>query len=266
MHFIPINYSDPGFNPAYTADFQLTILLSSESFSYAIRHPVTHALVRVSTGNDLKELFDPQENNLFTVANYQKVIFAVDTKSFCLIPDAIFTPENLLDFAAFLSVKEADLILTDQLDNGENTVVFTFPKKLIRQIEVKFPLVKIQFAPKSWIKTVFSSTFAGQHLYLFLTENSLQILFPEQKNINFYNQFFCSTLDELVYFTALVASQLKLIPEETTLVLSGRVEDNGEQMLRLKRFFKDVLLFTSPDYQQRDLLQQHQVINFLGLS
>ncbi len=266
MHFVPINFSDPNFNPEYTADYQLIIFLDSERFSYAVRHSITNRLVRVSTDNVLNELFDPQYHAGVFTSNYQKIIVAAETKSFCLIPDAVFTHENLPDFAAFLSVKEADLILTDQLLNGENTVIFTFPEDLVRKIAAKYPSAKIQFAPKSWIKTVFDAGLSGQNLYLFLEENSLQILFPAQVNIRFYNRFDCTTADEVVYFTALVADQLNLKPEETNLFLCGRIEAGSGPMLLLQGFFKDVNLFSTSGRPQKDVLQQHQIVQFLGLS
>ena len=266
MHFVPINYADPGFNPAFTADFQLLIILNQNTFSYAVRHFATQKLVCISTGNQLNELFDLQSHSGTFASSYQKVVIAVETNSFCLIPNAIFTPENLLNFAAFLVLKEADLILTDQLENGENTVIFTFPEELIRKTEAQFPSAAIVFAAKSWIKTVFQLPVSQQKLYLYLAENQLQVLFPDQKNIRFYNQFVCSTLDELVYYTALVADQLRLKPAETTLVISGRVAAAGEQMLRLQQFFKEVALFALPDNQQDSSLPQHQIVDFLGLS
>lgn len=266
MHFVPINFTDPGFNPAYTADFHLIIILNKVTFSYAVRNVVTQRLVRVSTENMLDGLFKPHHQNQELALTYQKVVIAVETDSFCLIPDAVFTTENLLDYAAFLSVKEADLILTDQIENGNNTVIFTFPKALLRQLETQFKTTEIKFAPKGWIKEVFKADFSDLNLYLYLGENQLQLLFPALKNICFYNRFDCSTLDELIYFTTLVARQLKLKPEATTLILCGNTEAGSEEMLRLKVFFKEVNLFSTADYQKQDGLPQHQVVNFLGLS
>ncbi len=266
MHFVPINFSDPGFNPEYTADYQLIIVLDSEKFSYAVRHSITNRLVRISTGNLLDDLFDPHYRAGVFASNYQKIIIAAETNSFCLIPDAVFTHKNLLDFAAFLLVKEADLILTDQVSNGENTVIFTFPETLIQKVEKQFPSAKIRFAPKSWIKTVFDVRLPGQNLYLFLEENSVQIMFPTQENIRFYNRFDCTTADEVVYFTALVSDQLKLKPEETNLILCGRIEVGSEPMLLLQGFFKDVTLFSTLGFAQNDVLQQHQIVQFLGLN
>lgn len=266
MHFVPINFFDPNFNPEYTADYQLIIILDSEKFSYAVRHSITNRLVRVSTDNMLNELFDPQYHAGVFTSNYQKIIVAAQTKSFCLIPDAVFTHENLPDFAAFLSVKEADVILTDQIENGQNTVIFTFPEDLTQKIATQFGTIKIQFAPKSWIKTVVDAKLSGQNLHLFLDENYLQLLFSDQENIRFYNQFSCSTADEIVYYTALVTQQLELKPEETTLIICGRAEAGSEQLLRLDEFFKAVVLFASPEFKQQDSLQQHQVVDFLSLS
>lgn len=266
MHFVPINFSDPNFNPEYTADYQLIIILDSEKFSYAVRHSITNRLVRVSTDNALNELFDPQYHAGVFTSNYQKIIVAAETKSFCLIPDAVFTHENLPDFAAFLSVKEADVILTDQIENGQNTVIFTFPEDLTQKIATQFGTTKIQFAPKSWIKTVVDAKLSGQNLHLFLDENYLQLLFSDQENIRFYNQFSCSTADEIVYYTALVTQQLELKPEETTLIICGRAEAGSEKLIRLNEFFKAVTLFSTADFQQQDSLQQHQVVDFLSLS
>lgn len=266
MHFVPLNFTDPGFNPAHKADFQLLIILNQRTFSYAVRHPATQKLVRLSTGNQLNEVFEAQSHSGLFTSSYQKIVIAVETDSFCLIPDAVFTHENLMDFAAFLLVKEADVILTDQIENGQNRVIFTFSEELIRKIEAQFKTTEIKFAAKSWIKTVIQAKLPGQNLYLFLAENQLQLLFPEQENIRFYNQFTCSTTDELVYYTALVAEQLKLKPEETTLIICGRVEADSEQLLRLDEFFKAVTLFASPEFKQQNTLQQHQVVDFLSLS
>ncbi|RYE19878.1 MAG: DUF3822 family protein [Sphingobacteriaceae bacterium] len=265
MHFVPINFSDPGFNPHYTADFQLVIVLNEESFDYAVCHPATNRLIHVSTGHLLKELTDTPNQQKFSASKYQKVVILADSKSFCLIPDAVFTEENLPDYAAFLSVKEADLILTDQISNGNNTVIFTLPEVLVKQVEGQFPLVKIQFAPKSWVKTVFDYQPAGQNLHLFVTENTLKILYPDQQNIRFYNQFDCTTTDEIIYFTALVADQLNLKPEETSLIICGRLETDSEPILRLQDFFKEVSLFSVSAIKQHSLLKQHQIVQFLGL-
>lgn len=265
MHFPPLNFTDPGFNPAYTDDFKLLIILNRDTFSYAVLHSATEKLVRISTGNPLAQLWD-WELYADLASAYQKVILAVETNSFCMIPNAVFTPENLVDFAAFLAVKEADVILTDQVENGQNTVIFTFSREIITQLENRFNHTKIEFAPKSWIKTVFQEKNSGQNLYLFLEENRLKVLFPYQENIQFYNQFECSDLDELIYFTALVEDQLQLKPEETSLLICGGVVDKSDQMLRLKEFFKDVKLCTNDNFTQKNELQYHQIVQFLGLS
>lgn len=266
MRFVPINYSDPAFNPAFTADFELLVILNENTFSYAVRHPGTQRFVRVSTEHHISELFDPQSNMGAFSSSYQKVVIAVETNSFCLIPNAIFTPDNLLDFASFLLLKEADVILTDRIEDGQNTVIFTFPEELVRKIETQFGTSKIEFAPKSWIKTVIDAQLPEQNLYLFLEENQLQILFLKEENVRFYNQFSCSTTDELVYYTALVAGQLNLKQQETTLIVSGRIEAESEPILRLRQFFKDISLFTATNFKQNHFLKQHQVVKFLGLN
>ena len=266
MHFVPINFSDPGFNPAFTADFELLVIVNQQTFSYAVRHPATQRLVRVNTEIPLNELWNEEKESEPIGTAYKKVVIAVETESFCLIPNAVFTEEDLLDYTKFLVVKEADVILTDKMESGQNTVIFTFPKEVISKLTAQFQTSKIEFAPKGWIKAVMQAQLPGQNLYLFLEENRLQLLFPEGENIRFYNQFDCSTLDELVYYTALVAEQLKLKPEETTLILCGRVEEGGEQQLYLQQFFDQLSLFNSADFRQHSVLKQHQVTNFLGLN
>jgi len=265
MQLIPLNFTDPGFDPAYTADFQLLLIINQDTFGYAVRHPATQRLVRVSTGNPLVGLFEQQGSPELT-SSFQKIVVAVDTNSFCLVPDAVFTPENLLNFASLLLVKETDVILTDQIENGQNSVVFTFSGEVVRKLEDRFNTKKIEFAPKSWIKTVFKAQLPGQNLYLFLEGNRLQVLFPDQEKIRFYNQFSCSTTDELVYYTALVAKQLKLKPEETDLIVCGTIEAESIQLPHLKEFFNGVTLFGTEDFKEHNHLQQHQVVQFLGLS
>lgn len=266
MHFIPIKFSDPDFDPAYTAGFQLLIILNQQYFSYAVRHPVSQRLVFLSTHHPLTQLFELQGRAELLNSAYQKVIIGLETNSFCLIPDAVFTTENMADFAAFLSVKEADVVVKDQIENGDNTVIFTFPEQLISKLASQFNTTDFKFAPKGWIKTVLQQQPAGQKLYLFLADNQLQVLYPDQKNIRFYNQFSCSSPDELIYYTGLVSNQLKLNQHETSLVVCGFVEPNSKEMLRLREFFKEVNFFTTnTGFKQQPALQHHQVVDFLGL-
>lgn len=265
MHLVPLNFSDPGFNPANTADFELLVILNQYTFSYAVRHPATNKPVRANTEIPLNELWNQEQGSELIGTAYKKVVIAIETQSFCLIPNAVFSTEDLLAYTAFMLVKEADLILTDQIESGQNTVIFTFDEALVLKLKTQFQNPEIQFAPKAWIKIVMLAQIPGQNLYLYLEENRLQILFPQGENIRFYNQFDFSGLDELVYFTALVADQLKLKPAETTLILCGTVAAGGEQMLRLQQFFKEVTLFNSADFDQNRALPQHQAVQFLGL-
>ena len=264
MHFVPINFSDPGFNPAFTADFELLVIINQHYYGYAVRHPATQRLVRVNTEIPLDELWNVEKSSELMGTAYKKVLIAVETESFCLIPNAVFSQEDLLDYTNFLVVKEADVVLTDQMESGQNRVIFTFPGEVIGKLNAQFQTSKIEFAPKGWIKAVMQAQLSGQNLYLYLEENRLQLLFPEGENIHFYNQFDCSTLDELVYYTALVTEQLKLKPEETPLILCGRIAAGGEQMLRLQQFFKEVTLFETTDFTQNSALPQYQVVQFLG--
>ncbi len=265
MHFVPINFSDPGFNPAYTADFELLVIINQHHFGYAVRHPVTQRLVRVSTEIPIDELWNRKQGSELIASNYKKVNIAIETQSFCLIPNAVFTDEDLLNYTKFLVVKEAYVVLTDQMESGQNTVIFTAPAEIIHKATATFGSAKIEFAPKGWIKAVMQAQLLGQNLYLYLDENRLQLLFPEGENIRFYNQFDCSNPDELVYYTALVAEQLKLKPAETTLILCGRIEEGNGQQLHLQQFFGKVNLFNSADFGQHPALKQHQVTDFLGL-
>ena len=79
-------------------------------------------------------------------------------------------------------------------------------------------------------------------LYLEIGIDSLQILYFFAGSLRFYNVFEINDEDDIAYFSVLVAQQLNLNPQNTTLVLSGIVDKPDNKFGTLSEFFSKVEL------------------------
>lgn len=90
-------------------------------------------------------------------------------------------------------------------------------------------------------------------LYFDFSTQSVQILFVQNGNVQFQNNFEIETPDEFNYYLLWVGKQLNILSSDISVYLSGIVHAEDERYAVLKKYFSDIK-FLSPDYEMEGLI------------
>jgi len=232
------NYTDNNFNLYQAYSYTLLLQLEAASFSYAV---VYQNRLLVSAQNcDLNELSEPKHLSDLLSATYKNIIIGLPATSLTLIPNSLFSEDHVGSFARFLDVKETEKVFAQTLDD-QNTIIYKTDGDLVRAVE-KFNLQNTVYTARGWIKAIAKSSPPNDNLYLEIGKDIVHFLYFSSGSLRFYNTFEFKNEDELAYFTAFVAEELNLKPQQTTLVLSGDVSTDDKNMTRLNDFYTKVEL------------------------
>lgn len=229
------NYHDETFNLQQAGEYVLLLQIDTASFDYAVIH--NNKLLAWETGYPVDELLQPENLADLLNAPYKQVIVGLQPNAYTLIPEAIYSDDHLKNFARFLNVQADEKVFVQQLDT-ENRVVYKVNQQLADAAS-KFGLENTVFAPKGWVKAIAGSN-PEDALYAHVAHKKVTFLYYNYGKLRYLNTFEHYNADELGYYAALVADQLKLQPKHLKICLSGDVIKYGEYMNRLSQFFNDV--------------------------
>jgi len=256
------DYQDNSFSLYQAYSYTLLLQVGLSAFSYAV---VDKNRLLVSAQNcDLNELSNPKQLNDLLSATYKKVIIGLSATGFTLVPSNVFSEDHIADFARFLDVKPDEKVLAQQLDD-KNLIIYKTGEALLSAVE-RFNLNNAVYAAKGWIKAIAKTNPANSDLYIEIGENTLQFLYFSQGILRFYNTFEFKNADELVYFTVLVTEELSLIPDDTTLILSGDISKDDKNITRLADFFTKVELNDLKVLELPGQLATHKLLALATLS
>ncbi len=245
------------------AGYTLLIKIGSNSFSYAVAGQGRMLVLKENL--DLSELSEPTDGNKMLSADYSQHIVAVPHTGFTIVPASLFKPEKVADFARFLDVKRNEKVFSQPLD-ADNQVIFKADSTLVNSVAEKFGINCIAFAPKGWIKLTAANNPADNQIYLNVEGNQAEFLNFKEGKLRFYNSFEFMAPDELVYFATLVASELRLLPGDVTVVLSGGITPEDENGIRLDRFFGKLELNTMSALALSGQTTSHDILTLTALS
>jgi len=160
-------FRDPSFNLNQAYYYTLLIQIDEKSFSYAITYK--QDLMAWGTNCNLAELSDPQELAEELTATYKKVIIGVPSGIFTLIPDALFSKDQIGNYARLLDVSSDERVLAQPLDN-QNYIIYKVNESTLLTAQ-KFGLQNVVYLNKGWITAAAQDNPGNQDLYLH-TENS----------------------------------------------------------------------------------------------
>jgi uncharacterized protein DUF3822 len=256
-------YLDPDFNPENTGEYTLLVKVDGDQLTFAITDK--HKLLLLSGKIDLNLVSEPAtENDLFS-KEYSRCVVGLPFTGFTLVPASLFNPENVADFARFLDVKPTDRVFSQPLD-ADNQVVFKTDENQVSIIAGKFGARDMIFAPKGWITAVAATEPFHQNLYLNVNAAQVEILNFRDNKLRFYNRFAFESPDELAYYASLVVHELKLQPNDGTLILSGDVNADDDHFKRLADFFGKVEIDTLQPIGLPKEIAAHSILSLTALS
>jgi hypothetical protein len=256
------NYTDNSFNLYQAYSYTLLLKVELTSFGYAV---VYQNKVLVSAQNcALDELAHPKQLSDLLSATYKKVIIALPATSLTLVPKKLFSDSLVPDYARFLDVKENEHIFAQALD-AENNIIYKTPGDIAAAVE-KFGFQNSVYAAEGWLQAIIKSNPPSDNLYIEVGKTQVHFLNFSGSSIRFYNIFEFDDDDDLVYFTALVAGELRLQPQSTTLILSGNINADDKNLKRLAEFFPKIEINALKILELPGQIPSHKLLALAALS
>lgn len=254
-------FRDDTLNLDQAYDYALLLLVDAGSFSYAVT--LKTQLLAYGTNCALSELTDQQLQELLT-ASYKKVTVGLTGNGFTLVPQAVFSAEHIGDFARLLDVKQNEKVLAQPLDE-KNYVVYTVDEPRMNAV-TRFDLKNTVFGSKGLIKAIAQNTPINKNLYLHITGNRAEFIYFKHNNLRFYNAFEFKDAKDIVYFSALVAQEIEMLPNYAVLMISGNINTGDELYTNLAGFYSEVILNEIPLLELPAEISSHQVLQLAALS
>jgi hypothetical protein len=256
------NYHDDNFSLDEAERYNLLIQIDKATFSYAITDH--DKLVACADMHPLDELTNPQELLDLLSAKYKQVVVGLPANGFTLVPQNLFSQDNVTDFARFLDVRSGEKVSAQPLDNT-NTIIYKTDDAIINAAE-EFGLRNSVFSSKGWITAIANNKPADQDLYLNLNGSTVEIVAFKNGKLRFYNRFEFQNNDELTYFTALVTNELGLQAADVHVYLNGDIDTGDKSLSQLADFFGQVQLNQLQVVQIPAEIHAHQILSLAALS
>ena len=180
---------------------------------------------------------------------------------FTLIPSPVFKQENITDYLNFNTKQKNNFsnksmkLLKHEIFNCyklnleiESVITANFPNAIFKPLE----------------NILIDSSQNGLSLN-FSSEDTLEILYLEESELIFCNNFSFKNKEEVMYFVSLVSEKLTLNLETEKIFLSGKIENNNSIFNYLKEFItENNLIFTtnsdSLEHRYHSLFKQFKCV------
>ncbi|WP_175403985.1 DUF3822 family protein [Mucilaginibacter sp. PPCGB 2223] len=259
------NYYDPEFNPEEAQGNSLLILITGDTFSFSVIQLESGKVLVWGEQYPIDELVTPASLKQILAADYNSVKIGIQSLSFTIVPDELFEREKLTQYGQFLDKDADDVLLVNKLD-AQNYVVFKIDPATAAAVSANFNLDLVYFAGKAWIAGVNFSRPYNQPLYIHIEGDFLQLLYCNEGRLRFYNTFEFSNPDEVMYYTIMVANELGLNLDATSVILSGDISIADRKIHRINDLLPKVYFNQNHVVTLPEGFISHQILMLAGLS
>jgi len=256
------SFRDPSFNPHQAYYYTLLIQVDAKSFSYAIVYD--NDVLAWGANCNLAELTNPQQLAEELEATYKKVVIGLSSSVFTLVPDVLFSKDQVANYARLLDVKADERVLAQSLDH-QNHIIYKTDEKIIAAIQ-RFDLQNVVYLGKGWISAAALNNPGAEDLYLHTENGKAEFLYFKNDNIRFYNKFDYETEGDLGYYAAFVCEELGLAPTDVQLKISGTLKPDDKFITSLSRFFPNINLFNPHLLNVPAQIDPQQILTLAALS
>lgn len=240
-----------------TSNIKLSIHISLNGLSFCIIEENTNKIVflkkdifskKITTNELLKSLKksfkdNPKLNDVFSSV---KVIHYNNLST--VVPEVIFDKNNALSYLKFNSkILQNDYVANDLIFNNECVNVYIPYVNINNFIFKKFD---------SFIYNHYSSIILEQiklneknstnpSLYLNIGLNHIDLTYFKENKLVFYNTFEFVSKKDIIYYILFTVDQLNLNPEETPIVISGKISKEDEYYKIIYKYIRNVSVFNS---------------------
>ncbi|MDR0969149.1 MAG: DUF3822 family protein [Lentimicrobiaceae bacterium] len=246
-----ISRIDKSFKEDLTRNYQLTIQLSLDGFSFVVystdkqrfiflEHYLFHQVQEVTR---LAAMIDEVIlKRQWLAYAFQNVTVLVENESNVLVPMPLFDEKEKGSYLAFAQeFVENSRIVYDRLKNNESYNVYYLPHIFVSKIKDHWANATIVHSSSVLIESLLiENKNKGSEATVFVNvhKNRLEFVVIKNEKLLFYNTFKFQTKEDFVYFLLFSMEQLHLNPEVVPLYFMGSIEENSEIFTLTERYMR----------------------------
>ncbi|MDB5287304.1 MAG: hypothetical protein JWR05_2253 [Mucilaginibacter sp.] len=255
-------FTDESLSLNQAHSYNLLLQINANSFNYAITF--NNQLLSWAEDYPLDELKDPKALRDVLTANYKQVIIGLVSTGFTLLPNSLFDKDHVADVARLLDVQDNENVYFQAADK-DNVIIYKVNHDLTTNL-ADFDNPTVNHKAIGWITAIAKNKPADTSLYVNIANDTAEFLTFSNTSLRFYNCFTYKNHEELAYYSAFVAQELKLEPQTTSIIMSGDVNDTDKCVAYLAEFFNEVKLNTIELLELPQKVDSHKILTLAALS
>ncbi len=146
-----------------------------------------------------------------------------------LVPKALYNTNNKADYLKFNSkILRTDFITEDEIAINESLNVYVPYVNINNYIFETFGEFVYKHSSSVLIDSILQqdNTAENPTVYININKNSIELLVVDKGQLQLFNVFEYHSKEDFIYYILFVFEQLKLDPETTPIILSGKINKN----------------------------------------
>lgn len=251
----------PSFDKQIVNSYTLSVKLRFDGLSFCVFDVVTNTFVALGN-TDFEEPdmnFARQEefmacNELFSY-NYKRTLVSIDSQTFTMMPSSLFDEQKARSVLEFLGAKPApdDRIVGDTVSIADDTIVYYLPQFLYYFLQSQFANLRLMHCVEPVVEAMLTKRLATdrKNTVNIVVENTrMYILVAEGNRLKLSNFYDTADVSDMVYAVMNTLDQLNINNDDTSVTVSGNIDERSELFRLLSRFAHNVRMASLPLYFQ----------------
>ncbi len=231
---------DATFKWKHTSKYHLNVRIGANSLSYAIFNPAKNKYIGLFDYREVSNLQYVILEDELLQQTFAKIRVALPSEKQTIIPSAIFDASLLKEYAELNFGESSTGMLTDHLVNLPAKILHLPTQEMLLDADLYFQGADFYYDGTPLLEGIMSQNTGSDKsvVYIFVDKNFIDIVFVNQGNLQLYNRFNYSSLEEFLYYPSFIFQQLGLDRTQTEIVLLGMIDINSESYQLLSKYFK----------------------------
>lgn len=244
-----IEIAESSFDPANSPNHTLSIRLLPDGFCFVVaslaeRRPLYFCRI-AEEGKSVVQQFMEQFNKLDSLRRkYSEVYFLNDTRSYTLMPSAVFDESDMMTYWQFCTNGNPDgvRVVCDRLSYCDAMLLHGLPNLVEERLSERFPTVKYRHRQSLLVtKTLVQAKQSGTDaVSVFVGEDFFDLVVVKDGQLQMVNTFSNNNDEEFLYFTLNVLDQLKVDPYVAKFSLCGDVTEKSSIVKAFSKYVNDI--------------------------
>lgn len=181
--------------------------------------------------------------------NLIQTVIGYHSPLFCLVPKAIFDPEEAHTYIHFISSNDNNgEVIYDWLPDLSSYLVYSIDQKILKDLDKTWPGSKTfhLFSGLIQAQTIHSLRIDKKSFYLNIYDSSFTLTVLEGRSLLFFNSFSFQSEADIVYYTLFSLEQIDCLPHKIELYVSGNIEENDSLWNLLYTYIKKIQPLSLP--------------------